>query len=172
MSRLATGRWGRLSGRRRRLLVEATAELLVARLQLLPLPGLDWQRALGCRDEVEPGDDRRPVPVPGPVPGPVSVPVSVSVSVPGPLDELSRDIGWAIRTAAARVPWRSVFLPQAIAAQHMLRRRSISGRAVVGARRSQSDKPVDLHVWVVVGGQVVVGRGGHATFAPVVAYDV
>jgi hypothetical protein len=153
-----TGRWGRLSARRRRLLVEATAELLAARLRLLPLPGLDWQTALGSRDEVAPGDDRRPSPGPGPA--------------PEQLDELSRDIGWAIRTTAARVPWRSVCLPQAIAAQHMLRRRGIRGRAVVGARRSESQKPIDLHVWVVVGGRVVVGGGGHTTFAPVVAYEV
>jgi hypothetical protein len=138
--------------------VEATAELLAARVQLLPLPGLDWQRALGSRGEVRPGDDRRPAPGPG--------------AVPAQLDELSRDIGWAVRTAAARVPWRSVCLPQAIAAQHMLRRRRISGRAVVGARRSESEKPIDLHVWVVVGGRVLVGGGGHTTFAPVVAYDV
>jgi hypothetical protein len=153
-----TGRWGRLSAQRRRLLLEAIAELLVARVQLLRLPGLDWQRALGSRDGVAPGDDRRPAPDPRPV--------------PAQLDQLSRDIGWAIGTAAARVPWRSVCLPQAIAAQHMLRRRGISGRAVVGARRSESEKPIDLHVWVVVGGRVVVGGSGHTTFAPVVAYDV
>jgi len=153
-----TGRWSRLSGRRRRLLVEATAELFAARLQLLPLPGLDWQKALGVRGEVAPADDPRPAPG--------------SEPVAGQLDALSRDIGWAVRAAAARVPWRSVCLPQAIAAQHMLRRRSISARAVVGARRSESEKPIDLHVWVVVRGRVVVGGGGHTTFAPVVAYDV
>ena len=153
-----TGRWGRLSAQRRRLLVEATAELLAASVQLLPLPGLDWQRALGSRGDVAPGDDHRQAPVPDPP--------------PEQLDQLSRDIGWAVRTAAARVPWRSVCLPQAIAAQHMLRRRSIHARAVVGARRSASEKPIDLHVWVVVGGRVLVGGGGHTTFAPVVAYDV
>jgi hypothetical protein len=153
-----TGRWSRLPRPRRRLLVEATVELFVARLRLLPLPGSDWQKALGCRSELVPSD--RPRAGPGPD------------ARTGQLDDLSRDVGWAIRTAAARVPWRSVCLPQAIAAQRMLRRRSIGARAVVGARRSVSDKPIDLHVWVVVGGRVVVGGAGHATFAPVVAYDV
>jgi hypothetical protein len=156
-----TGRWSRLTRQRRRLLVEATAELFVARLKLLPLPGSDWQKALGCRSPLVPSD--------GPRTEPGSVPRT------GPPDDVSSDVGWAIRAAAARVPWRSVCLPQAIAAQHMLRRRSISARAVVGARRSESesesDKPIDLHVWVIVGGRVVVGGGGHTTFAPVVAYD-
>ena len=153
-----TGRWTRLSARRRRLLVEATVELLVARIRLLPVPGLDWQRALGTRDLVGPDDVPRPPSGPAPVRD-------------GP-DQLSRDIGWAVGAAAARVPWRSVCLPQAIAAQHMLRRRRIHARAVVGARRSESEKPIDLHVWVLAQGRVVVGGGGHTTFSPVVAYDV
>lgn len=145
--------FARLGRSQRRLLVEATAELLAARLQLLPLPGVDWQRALGDR-------------------GDPAVPTATASVAPHPVDAEARAVGWAVGTAAARVPWRSVCLPQAIAAQHMLRRRGIPARAVVGARRSVESKPIDLHVWVVVGERVVVGGGGHATFAPVVAYDV
>lgn len=153
------GRWSRLPAPRRRLLVEATVELFVARLELLPVPGADWQKALGSRSELVPSDGPRTGPGPGPSPP------------TGQVDDLAREVGWAVRTAAARVPWRSVCLPQAIAAQHMLRRRSIAARAVVGARRSEAEKPIDLHVWVVVGGRVVVGGAGHSTFSPVIAYD-
>jgi hypothetical protein len=170
------GGWLRLSSRRRRLLAEATVELLVARVSLLPLPGLDWQRALGRRAELLPAPPVVGAPVnrdgptaDGPVDGvPVGAPAAGALGA----YDVSRDIGWAVRAAAARVPWRSVCLPQAIAAQRMLRRRGIASRAVVGARRSTSRKPIDLHVWVLVDGTAIVGGRGHATFEPVVAYDV
>ena len=141
--------WAALSRQRRRLLVEAAAELLRARLQLLPLPGLDWQRALGARSVG-----------------------TAAVVADRPPDGSAGDVGWAVSVAARVVPWRSVCLPQAIAAQRMLRRRGIPGRAVVGARRSASEKPIDLHVWVLVDGRPIVGGSGHGSYEPVVAYDV
>lgn len=138
-----------LTRQRRRLLLEAVVELLRARLRLLPLPGLDWQRALGTRTSSPDPPDTTAAP-----------------------DGPAREVGWAVGVAARFVPWRSVCLPQAIAAQRMLRRRGIHGRAVVGARRSATEKPIDLHVWVLVDGRPIVGGRGHATYEPVVAYEV
>jgi hypothetical protein len=93
--------WRRMPARRRWLLLEATVDLLAARLvlKLIPFRRLTWLF------------ERR-----------VSRP-----ELTGPLrDNLKREVRWAIVTAARRFPERIVCFPRAVAAQAMLRRRGES----------------------------------------------
>ena len=86
--------------------------------------------------------------------------------------EISRVV-WAVEAAARRVPWRAVCFHEGIAVQRMLSRRAIGADLHYGVVRG-ADGALPAHVWVTVGGRVVVGGEeslGHtvlATFSPVV----
>lgn len=66
------------------------------------------------------------------------------------------EIGLAIRRMAARVPWRSDCLVQALAAQHWLEREGIGSTIHVGVDYDES-RPLDAHAWLTAGDQIVVG---------------
>lgn len=66
------------------------------------------------------------------------------------------EIGLAIRRMAARVPWRSDCLVQAIAAQRWLAREGIGSTIHVGVD-CNGDRPLDAHAWLTAGDWVVVG---------------
>ena len=72
-----------------------------------------------------------------------------------PADRVIRVV-WAVRAASARVPWRTMCFPQALAAQLMLRRAGIDARLHFGAAL-EPDKGMEAHVWVTVDGQTVIG---------------
>jgi transglutaminase superfamily protein len=61
----------------------------------------------------------------------------------------------AIQAVAARVPWRSDCLVQALAAQRWLRRRGVNSSMRLGVR--QPNGRFDAHAWLTVGGKVVIG---------------
>jgi hypothetical protein len=63
-------------------------------------------------------------------------------------------VGWAISAAAQHLPWRPVCLPQAIAAQWMLRRREIPSTLYLGADPARG---YDAHAWVRAGTTIVTG---------------
>ena len=74
-------------------------------------------------------------------------------------------VAFAIRAMAARVPWRSDCLIQALAAQHWLASRGIGSTIHLGVRPSEA--PIDAHAWLKVGDRVVLGGdvAGYAEFA-------
>lgn len=65
------------------------------------------------------------------------------------------DVATAIRRARHLVPAADC-LPQALAAQAMLRRRGIACTVRIGVARDVQDE-LEAHAWVEVAGQVVVG---------------
>jgi hypothetical protein len=65
-----------------------------------------------------------------------------------------RRIKWAVAAAARLLPWKPVCLPQAVAAQWMLRRRGIRSTFYLGTDPSSS---YDAHAWVRVGRIIVTG---------------
>lgn len=69
----------------------------------------------------------------------------------------------AIGRAAARVPWRSDCLVQAVAARGWLQDRGVACRLRIGVRDSTPFRP---HAWVTVDAQVVIGGdvSGHVEF--------
>jgi hypothetical protein len=71
---------------------------------------------------------------------------------------LARDIGWAVRLAAANVPFPALCLQQALAAKFMLRRRRIKGALHLGvATRTGPGGAMRAHAWLDAAGVEVTG---------------
>ena len=87
-------------------------------------------------------------------------PAAVEVSPP------SREVNWGIGAAAARSPWRSKCLEQAIAAKMMLRRRGVHSTLYLGMTR----EPVAAHAWVRVGEWNVTGGQDVSRYAVVASF--
>lgn len=83
----------------------------------------------------------------------------------------SDDIVWAIEAAARRLPWRIVCIHKGIAAQRMLRRSGIDAVLHYGARHHGGESRLQAHVWVSVGGEIVIGGEEAPRFAEIAAYS-
>ena len=81
-------------------------------------------------------------------------------------------IGQAIRSAANYTPWESVCLPQAMAAQWMLKRRHIAGTLYLGVAKDET-KPEKLaaHAWLRSGDVLLTGGAGHRQFTVVATFS-
>jgi hypothetical protein len=139
-------RFCRLPWHDRVVLLEATLWLAVARLTIAVLPF----RYIGCLAAH---------PVRGPKP-----------TEQMRLEEVGR-VRWAIIACARRVPWRSLCFQQGLAAQFMLRRRSVPSVLYYGAALDDR-QGVSAHVWVrdgdinVIGGEMASRFALLATFPP------
>ena len=68
-------------------------------------------------------------------------------------------VSWAVETAARYVPLGFVCLPQAIAAQRMLRRRGIASTLYLGVAPDQSGRSaIAAHAWLRTGDKIVTGE--------------
>jgi hypothetical protein len=67
-------------------------------------------------------------------------------------------LGWAVAAAARRLPspFRAC-LPQALAAEALLRRHGAPAELVIGVRQTGGASAVQAHAWVLSGERVVVG---------------
>jgi hypothetical protein len=65
-----------------------------------------------------------------------------------------RRVEWAVATAARNLPWKPVCLPQAVAAQWMLRRKGIPSTLYLGIDPTGN---YDAHAWVRAGAVIVTG---------------
>jgi hypothetical protein len=74
----------------------------------------------------------------------------------GPDAELLERIGFAVRTAAANVPWRSDCFPQSIAGWMLLRHHGYGSTIHLGVERSGADDLIG-HAWLTCGETVVTG---------------
>ena len=99
---------------------------------------------------------------------------------------LGHEVGGMVQRVAVRLPFRAACLPQAMAAQWMLRRRGVSSRLTFGVRRApgsrggpgrhpgapradHADPPpprLHFHAWLTVAGEPVVGGREVETYAP------
>jgi hypothetical protein len=131
-------RFFRLSGGRRRMVVEAVMWLAFARLALLIVPF----RTLAARF------------------GTFTRPDAISPGGAAMLTDGQRhsaeEVGWAVTRAARYVPFRAVCLPQAIAAKYMLGRRRVASVMHFGVAKSK-DKPMAAHAWLDAGDIEVTG---------------
>lgn len=82
--------------------------------------------------------------------------------------ETGRKVGWAVRAASSRTPWKCTCLVQAAAVQIMLRRRSIPGTLYLGVCRSSEG--LTAHAWVRCGSEVLAGDAGHREYTVISAY--
>lgn len=143
-------RFAQVDNRRRALVVEAVACLLLARLGLIFVPFPKLARWLG--DFVPPSDPR--------------VLAARARTVQAGTAE---EIGWAVTRSARYVPFKAVCLPQAMAARVMLKRRGVSSVLHFGAARGQ-DKPLDAHAWLDAAGVDVTGYPVAQNFAEIACF--
>jgi len=123
---------------RQTLVVEASASMLAARLILL-LPFRRVAPRLG--EFVAPTDPR--------------VAERAAATTPDQA-AIARTIGWAVRSTAPYMPFRSVCLQQAMAAQAMLRRRGIASVMHFGASPNDQ-RTIAGHAWLAAAGVKVTG---------------
>ena len=111
------------------MLLHATVWLALARLMLITIPFRRLAAKLSCED---------------------------SAATEGPDLELLERIGYAVRVAAANVPWRSDCFPQSIAGWMLLKHHGHNGAIHLGVERSGTD---DLagHAWLTCAEIVVTG---------------
>ena len=79
-----------------------------------------------------------------------------------------------VRRVAAHVPFQAVCLPQAMAAQWMLRRRDLPSRMSFGARRGRdaaAANDLEFHAWLNVGGKCILGGQEVATYSALPPFD-
>jgi hypothetical protein len=129
----------RMDGRRRALLVEAAAWLVLARLALIVVPFPRLARGLGTF--VRPADDRV---------------LHARSLVSQGHSRLAKQIGWAVTRAARALPFCARCLPQAMAARIMLRRRGVTSVMHFGAMATELDS-FDAHAWLEAAGVGVTG---------------
>lgn len=79
-------------------------------------------------------------------------------SRPGRAAHAAEKLAWAVAAASRRLPapFRAC-LPQALAAEALLRRHGAPARLVIGVRRTGTAGGVQAHAWVLSGERVVVG---------------
>lgn len=68
-------------------------------------------------------------------------------------------IGWVVRAAATRTPWRSDCFPQALTARLLLRVAGVPHVVTFGLRRDDSGE-LKAHVWVAAEQVAVTGGTG------------
>ena len=75
-------------------------------------------------------------------------------------DAISRSIGRAVRATAGVTPWKSVCLPQAIAASILLKLRRIPHVTHFGLAPGEAapdSAPMKAHAWIIAGERIVTG---------------
>jgi hypothetical protein len=145
-------RFAQVGHRRRTVLIEAAAWLVVARLSLIFVSFPHLARRLGTL--VAPTDVRALPAKSGNKPDQIRV---------------AEEVGWAVTRAARHVPFNAVCLPQAMAARIMLKRRGVDSVLHFGARIGQ-DKPIDAHAWLDAAGVEVTGYPVANTFAEIACF--
>ncbi len=78
-----------------------------------------------------------------------------------------RNVQWAVKAMAHRVPWKAECLVQAMAARSMLQRRSMNGTLFLGVAKDSSSDELKAHAWLKCGDQWVTGGRGAEKFAVV-----
>jgi Transglutaminase-like superfamily len=145
-------RFAQVGHRRRAVLIEAVAWLLVARLSLIFVSFSRLARQLGTL--VAPTDAR-----------------AIRAKSDDMQDQarVAAEVGWAVTRAARHVPFNAVCRPQAMAARVMLKRRGVDSVLHFGARIGQ-DKPIDAHAWLDAAGVEVTGYPVANTFAEIACF--
>jgi hypothetical protein len=91
-------------------------------------------------------------------------------------------IGWAVRAAAARLPWKSTCLMEALAGAALLRRHGLPGTLSLGIGKGihpqqagpdadpLSEKAILAHAWLNSGHLVLTGATERARYAELVSF--
>jgi hypothetical protein len=82
----------------------------------------------------------------------------------------ARDAARITDAIADRLPFRAVCLQRGLALQWMLRRRGIDAVLHYGIQLKNADEELAAHVWVSVGGEVLLGAPQHEHYAEVARF--
>lgn len=82
---------------------------------------------------------------------------------------IAREVAWAVAALCSRWPWRIVCLPQALAAQAVLRRRRVPCALHLGLTRDSRGR-LQAHAWLRCGSFCVTGGEMAAAHAEVAAF--
>ncbi len=146
--RAVPAKWRRRTRAERLLLLEAFVLLAFARLMVLILP-FKWLAVSLGRHMNESGTQVNPSDL-----------------------LIARIVGQAIRSAASNTPWQSVCLPQAVAAQWMLKRRRIAATLYLGVAKSENKaEKLAAHAWLRCGDIILTGASGHRQFTVVAMFS-
>jgi transglutaminase superfamily protein len=85
---------------------------------------------------------------------------------PAAADAIAREVGWAVRAAAPKTPWKSACLAQALAGKWMLGRRGLHGTIRLGVAKD-ADRNLHAHAWLYIGDRIVTGGGTAGRFTAV-----
>ncbi len=77
-------------------------------------------------------------------------------------------IAWAVETTSRYLPLTRRCFPKALAVQVLLARSGYSSRIQIGVTRDKT-KGFLSHAWVEIQGQVLIGEGEGAVFAPILS---
>ncbi|NIK88950.1 hypothetical protein FHS83_002268 [Rhizomicrobium palustre] len=146
-------RFARLSRQQRILLLEASLLLVIMRLGIGVFPF----RALAATSGKCVSPDH-PVPEPS------------TPKLPGDAAATAMKISWAVRCASRRLPFKFVCLPQAMAANWMLRRRKLRPVLHLGIKASPN-APMQAHAWLDCDGVPVTGYPVAAGFGEVAKFQ-
>ena len=140
------------SGVERQLLVAAILWLGVARAAILTIP-FRWTTRLFALSPAG---------------------VDAATGQPSPeLREVARHISWALSTAAARTPWHSTCLVQALAGAVILRCRRMPATIAMGVARSSVEQgSLEAHAWLSCHGIILTGEPGHEKYHVVARYGL
>lgn len=144
-------RIGQVGWKRRMLLAEAAACLLIARLALIFIPFARLARSFGA---FEPPAQAAP---------------RAHVANAPEQARLAAEIGWAVTQAARYVPANAACLPQAMAARSMLKRRGVPSVVHFGAAKGQ-DRSFETHAWLDAAGVEVTGYRTAKNFAEIACF--
>jgi hypothetical protein len=82
------------------------------------------------------------------------------------------DIGWGVQAAAARTPWQSACLAQALTGMVMLGRRGINATLYLGVARDESGaEAMTAHAWLRCGDAILTGAGGVERYAAISSFS-
>lgn len=138
-----------LSWAQGRFLLEACAFLVLARASVRFLPFRWTMRLFGLRPAASPAEQP-----------PVMLPPAAGLAV------------WAVRAAAARLPWVGNCLARALAGSAMLSRRGVATSVQLGAALGAgADGGMAAHAWLRHGGATLTG-GGPGGLILVATFDV
>ena len=147
--RQTPSRWRALETEDRARLLEAALCLALARCAIGLVPFRRIARALGELGRETPRE-----------------------ALPPEKEESALRVGWAVRAVAARTPWDSRCLAQALAAMAMLRRRRLGGTLYLGVALAPpaGGAKLEAHAWVRSGPHLLTGAAGHERFAVVASF--
>jgi Transglutaminase-like superfamily len=137
-------KWHIIPGNKRRLIFECTLALALARLAVWTLPFRTISWLYGLREDRTPAQH-------------------------GKND--CTDIAWALRAVAARAPWKSTCLVQALAGAAMLKQRAIPVSLVLGVKKQGAGREMlAAHAWLLSGTRCILGGEGREHYTAIATF--